>query len=102
MLPWRTAVRSLAFLLSPVLALPVAEAGTEPLAYEEQTLQVDGTRQVARVPRGYRLELLTDKLDGPRLLTFADRWRSLHRFQVRQNLSRTAALYLARGAGHAG
>ncbi len=42
------------------------------MAYEEQTLQMDGTRQVARVPKGYRLELLTDKLDGPRLLTFAN------------------------------
>ena len=49
-----------------------AGASTEPLAYEEQTLQVDGTHQVARVPKGYRLELLTDKLDGPRLLTFAN------------------------------
>lgn len=50
----------------------MAGAATEPLVYEEQTLQVNGTRQVARVPKGYRLELLTDKLDGPRLLTFAD------------------------------
>ena len=50
----------------------MAGAATEPLTYEEQTLQVDGTRQVARVPKGYRLELLTDKLDGPRLLTFAN------------------------------
>jgi glucose/arabinose dehydrogenase len=49
-----------------------AGAATEPLTYEEQTLQVDGTRQVARVPKGYRLELLTDKLDGPRLLTFVN------------------------------
>jgi len=49
-----------------------AGASTEPLAYEEQTLQVDGTHQVARVPKGYRLGLLTDKLDGPRLLTFAN------------------------------
>jgi glucose/arabinose dehydrogenase len=69
---WRTAVHSLAFLLSPVLALPVAEAGTEALAYEEQTLKLDGARQVARVPKGYRLELLAEKLEGPRLLTFAD------------------------------
>ncbi|MCR4332115.1 MAG: hypothetical protein NUV34_05345, partial [Sulfuricaulis sp.] len=50
----------------------VADAATEPLVYEEQTLQVNGTRQVARVPRGYRLELLTDRLESPRLLTFAD------------------------------
>jgi glucose/arabinose dehydrogenase len=55
-----------------VFVAPLAEAGTEPLAYEEQTLMLDGARQVARVPKGYRLELLADKLGGPRLLTFAD------------------------------
>ena len=49
-----------------------AGAATEPLTYEEQTILVGGTRQIARVPKGYRLELLTDKLDGPRLLTFAN------------------------------
>ena len=49
----------------------MAGAASEPLTYEEQTILVGGTRHVARVPKGYRLELLTDKLDGPRLLTFA-------------------------------
>jgi glucose/arabinose dehydrogenase len=52
--------------------VPLAEAGTEALAYEEQTLMLDGARRVARVPQGYRLELLADGLGGPRLLTFAD------------------------------
>ena len=47
-------------------------AATSPLAYEEQSLTVNGTRQVARVPKGYRLELLTDKLNAPRLMAFAD------------------------------
>ncbi|MCR4301710.1 MAG: PQQ-dependent sugar dehydrogenase [Sulfuricaulis sp.] len=47
-------------------------AATDLLAYEEQSLSVNGTRQVARVPKGFRLELLTDKLDGPRLMAFAD------------------------------
>ncbi|MHB1142687.1 MAG: PQQ-dependent sugar dehydrogenase [Sulfuricaulis sp.] len=51
---------------------PLAQAGTETLAYEEQTLVLDGARRVARVPQGYRLELLADGLGGPRLLTFAD------------------------------
>ncbi|BAV34892.1 sorbosone dehydrogenase [Sulfuricaulis limicola] len=55
-----------------VQAVPVVEAGSEPLVYENQPLQVGGTRQIARVPQGYRLELLADGLDGPRLLTFAD------------------------------
>src|SRR3989344_3580419 len=58
-------------LLSLVLVTPAVQAGTEALAYEEQTLMLDGARRVAHVPKGYRLELLTDKLDGPRLPTFA-------------------------------
>ena len=49
----------------------MSNAASEPLTYEEQTLRVGGTRQVARAPKGYRLTLLTDKLEGPRLLTFA-------------------------------
>lgn len=49
-----------------------AWAATEPLTYEEQTLTVSGKRQAVRVPKGFRLELLADGLDGPRLLTFAD------------------------------
>jgi len=52
-------------------AAAIAQASTEPLTYQEQTLVVGGERQVVRVPQGYRLELLTDSLDGPRLLTFA-------------------------------
>ena len=58
-------------LLSLVLIAPAVQAGTEALAYEEQTLMLDGARRVARVPKGFRLELLTGKLDGPRLPTFA-------------------------------
>ena len=47
-----------------------AQAATNPLAYENQTLALDGQQVQARVPAGYRLELLTGALDGPRLLTF--------------------------------
>lgn len=54
------------------LVTTVTVAATSPLAYEEQSLTVNGTRQVARVPKGYRLELLTDKLNAPRLMAFAD------------------------------
>src|SRR3989344_2053564 len=66
-----TIVNQSAFLLFLCVAAAMANATSEPLIYEEQTLQVGGTRQVARVPKGYRLTLLADKLEGPRLLTFA-------------------------------
>jgi glucose/arabinose dehydrogenase len=36
-----------------------------------QTLRSDGETYSVRVPIGYRLELLTDRLDGPRLFSFA-------------------------------
>lgn len=49
-----------------------ASAATESLLYEEQSLTVNGTRQLARVPKDFRLELLTDKLEGPRLMAFAE------------------------------
>lgn len=49
----------------------VALAGTQPLAYEEQTIGLGGNqRATAHVPKGYRLEFLT-ALNEPRLLTFA-------------------------------
>lgn len=46
-------------------------ARTESFALVEQPITVAGARQVAHVPEGYRLELLSDALAGPRLLTFA-------------------------------
>lgn len=46
-------------------------ASSETLVYEDQTLQVAGQRQVLRIPRGYRVELLTERLDAPRFMTFA-------------------------------
>lgn len=52
------------------LAGAPAQAGTQALAYEEQTLTVEGERRTARVPKGYRLEWLAG-MDGPRMLTFA-------------------------------
>lgn len=51
--------------------LPVF-ASTEPLDYREQIVDLGGKDQKVRVPSGYRLELLTNDLDGPRLLSFAD------------------------------
>lgn len=70
MAPLRMAVR---FAMVLLISLPMqAGADSIPLTYEEQTLLVDGTPQAARIPRGYRLQLLTDKLDAPRLLTFGN------------------------------
>lgn len=67
-----TAVAACSLLLILMLAPVITRAGTEPLTYEAQTLMVGGAPVVARVPKGYRLSLLTDKLDGPRLMTFAE------------------------------
>lgn len=47
-----------------------AQAGTQVLAYEAQSLTVDGKSRTVRVPRGYRLEWLGG-MDTPRMLTFA-------------------------------
>ena len=62
----------LGLLLLFCLSMAIAQASTERLVYQEQSITLDGERYTARVPKGYRLELLTDALDGPRLLTFAD------------------------------
>lgn len=37
----------------------------------DQFVNINGQSYSVRVPKGYTLELLTDKLDGPRLLSFA-------------------------------
>jgi len=47
-----------------------AQAGIEALSYEDQLLTLDGASRTVRVPRGYRLELLS-RMDAPRMLTFA-------------------------------
>ena len=57
-------------LLLLFLACAPARAGTDTLAYENQTLTLDGERRTVRVPKGYRLELLS-RMDAPRMLTFA-------------------------------
>lgn len=54
---------------SLVLATQVRGA-TERLEYTSQELELDGELVKLRIPRGYVLELLTDDLDGPRLLQF--------------------------------
>jgi glucose/arabinose dehydrogenase len=57
-------------LLVLCLACAPAQAGTQALEYEQQTLTADGKSRTARVPKGYRLEWLA-AMDGPRMLTFA-------------------------------
>lgn len=52
------------------LACAPAQAGTDALAYEDQALTLDGERRTVRVPKGYRLELLS-RMEEPRMLTFA-------------------------------
>ena len=59
------------FLFLCCCVVPFAQAGSEALTYQDQFISINGERQVARVPQGYRLELLSAALDGPRLLTFS-------------------------------
>ena len=58
-------------LLSACLAVLAAQASSQPLSYHEQAVTLDGERRIVQIPVGYKLELLTSALDGPRLLTFA-------------------------------
>lgn len=51
--------------------LPKSHAGTQPIVLTEQKLQVVNNHYTVHIPQGYRLELLTAALDGPRLMTFA-------------------------------
>ncbi len=61
----------IAFYLLALSAACAIQAGTDPLHYRQQTLTLAGTTVTATIPAGYRLELLTDKLDAPRLMAFA-------------------------------
>jgi hypothetical protein len=61
---------SFGLLLVSCVASAPAQAGTQALSYEQQTLTVNGARRTVRVPKGYRLEWL-GRMDEPRMLTFA-------------------------------
>ncbi len=61
---------SLGLLAVFCLSSVAVQAGTQTLAYEEQTLTVDGKTRTVRVPKGYQLEWLAG-MDEPRMLTFA-------------------------------
>ena len=52
------------------LVFAPAHAGVAALSYEQQTLMLDGEPRSVRIPKGYRLELLS-LLDAPRMLSFA-------------------------------
>lgn len=58
-----------AFLFSFLVA--TAQADTTPLVYENQVIPLAGKQHDVRLPKGYHLELLSQTLDGPRMLTFA-------------------------------
>jgi len=45
-------------------------AGTEKIDYQQQVLILPGGKVNVKIPVGMQLELLTDKMDSPRLLTF--------------------------------
>jgi glucose/arabinose dehydrogenase len=59
----------IAIVLAATISAPVFGSGAR-LDYDMQSLTVGGERVQVRVPRGYRLELLTTALEGPRILTF--------------------------------
>lgn len=63
-------VRSGGLSLLLCCAISPTQAGTAALDYEDQTLILEGTNRTVRVPRGYRLELLS-LMNSPRMLTFA-------------------------------
>ena len=55
------------------LALCLAQAGSgEPTAldYVQQSLMIGGRTETARIPAGYRLEVLAERLAQPRMLSF--------------------------------
>ena len=79
----------------------LVHAGTEALVYEDQILAMDGERRTVRVPRGYRLELLS-RMDAPRMLTFAANGDLFAGFEIRQGISFTAPLYQAGSPGTGG
>ena len=70
---WRAAVcRGLLRLAAPfaMAALPAAHAGEAAIAYQTAEIVVGGTSHPVTLPAGFRLDVLTEDLDGPRLLTF--------------------------------
>ena len=69
--PQMSAIARMGLTAALYCAAAMAQASTQPLTYHEQVLVLDGERRSVHVPSGFKLELLTAVLDGPRLLTFA-------------------------------
>jgi len=53
------------------LIMVTASASTQPLEYSLQNIIISGESYTTKIPKGYRLELLTNNLDTPRLMAFA-------------------------------
>jgi len=81
-------------------------AGTDPLRYEEQRLIFAGQHVRVRLPEGMQLELLTDDLDSPRLITFTDNGdlfmgsRSGHIYRVRPPYTKPEVILSMSGYPH--
>lgn len=58
------------FIFLPVWLLAGIAAASDTLPRQTQTLTVDGEQWSLVIPDGMQLELLTDRLDAPRLMTF--------------------------------
>lgn len=59
------------FLLLPLFILMFSQRSfSGPLSYHNQTVTIRDKTYTVRLPVDYKLELLTDTLNGPRLLTF--------------------------------
>ena len=53
-----------------ILVAGLAAAAPQPLRYETTAVRVQGADRTARVPVGFVLEVLTEEMDEPRMLTF--------------------------------
>ena len=63
-------MRPFAYLLPLLIAFATA-AAPPPLKLVDSEVEVDGRREKVRLPEGFELELLTNRLSIPRLFTFA-------------------------------
>ncbi|MCW9012962.1 MAG: PQQ-dependent sugar dehydrogenase [Gammaproteobacteria bacterium] len=62
-------ILTLLFLCSLFLS---AHAALENISYQTQSVEINGDNFSAQIPTGYKLELLTGDLEGPRLFSFAE------------------------------
>lgn len=69
-IPSKTLISVLVLMFLPTFG--DVTAGTARLNYHEQALIANGTKYSLRIPVGYTLELLTEVLDSPRMLTFSE------------------------------